>query len=474
MSKVKRRDFIKTITAGVGGISVLGAHGQNNAHSKKPLRIAVIGCGDRGVRTLLPESCKERVVALVDPDPRCIEKALGKVRKVAPSVDAASIKIYSDYRKMFDEMGKKIDAVMIAAPNHHHAPAALLAIRRGIHVYLEKPLTHTIQEARQLRDEAKKYGVVTQMGQHGHSNEGCRRLCEYIWAGAIGQVREVHCWTTRCNGLMSSHNSPRLPLPEGFDWDNWIGPAPFCSFHDDLHPHNWHLWKDFGNGSIGNQGCHILDASYWALKLKAPEAVELEDVYGGDEGVWPIRSRIRWDFPAREEMAPVKIYWYDGLAAGVEYSEGTVQKRWRSVNKRKWQNVPPLLDELEKKYNRNLGRNGSLLVGDKGVMVIGPYGDGCRILPEEAHRAFPVPNKILPRVKGTHQDDFFQACHNKTQACANFDYSAPLAEIALLGDLAMLAGPKRRLQWDSDAMRCTNMPELNQYLNPASRDGWTI
>ena len=149
-----------------------------------------------------------------------------------------------------------------------------------------------------------------------------------------------------------------------------------------------------------------------------------------------------------------------------------MQKRWRSVNKRKWQNVPPLLDELEKKYDRNLGRNGSILVGDKGIMKIGPYGDGCRILPEEAHRAFPVPDKTLPRVKGTHQDDFFLACHNNTQPCSNFDYAAPLAEIALLGDIAMLAGLKRRVEWDSKAMRCTNMPELNKYVKSSSRKGW--
>ncbi len=471
---MKRRDFIKTVTTGVGGLSVLGAHGQSKSPAKKPLRIAVIGCGSRGITTLLPESCKERVVALADTDPLCIKAALAKVRKVAPSVDTSTIKTFSNYHKLFEEMGEELDAVMIATPNHHHMTAALMAMRLGIHVYVEKPLTHTIHEARQLRDAAKKYGVVTQMGQHGHSNEGCRRLCEYIGAGAIGQVHEVHCWTTRCNGLPSGYKSPSLPLPQGFDWDSWIGPAPFRKFHDDLHPHNWHLWTDFGNGSIGNMGCHIIDPSYWALKLKAPEAVEVEDMFGGGNGTWPIRTRIRWDFPAREGMVPVKIYFYDGLAKDQTYSRKTVPKRWRSVNKREWQNVPPLLDELEKKYNRNFGNNGSLLVGDKGIMCMGSFGDGCRMVPEKAHRAFPVPEKVLPRVKGTHQDDFFQACHNGTQACANFEYSVPLAEIALLGNIAMLAGLKRRVEWDTDAMRCTNMPELNKYLKPTYRDGWKV
>jgi predicted dehydrogenase len=471
---MNRREFIKTVAAGVGGLSSFNACGQGAAPAKKAVRVAVIGCGDRGVMQLLPECCKERVVALADPDPKRITAALAQFHATLPSADPGAVKTFSDYRRLFDEMGKELDAVVIATPNHQHAPPALLAIRQGIHVYVEKPLTHTIHEARLLRDEAKKHGVVTQMGNHGHSNEGCRRLCEYIWAGAIGQVREVHCWTRRCNGLLSANNSPALPLPDGFDWDAWIGPAPFRNFHADLHPHNWHLWTDFGNGSIGNMGCHIMDPAYWALKLKSPDAVEVEEMHGGGGGVWPIRTRIRWDFPARGDMAPVKIYWYDGLAEGLAYSEETVQKRWRGVNKREWQYRPPLALELEKKYGRDFGTDGSLLVGDKGIMTIGEFGDGCRIVPEEAHRAFPIPDKVLPRIKGTHQEDFFQACCGGAAACSNFEYAAPLAEIALLGNIAMLAGTKRRVEWDGAAMRCTNLPELNSHLKTTYRDGWKI
>jgi predicted dehydrogenase len=462
------------VAAGVGGLSVLDARGQSAAPAKKPLRVALIGCGGQGVGTLLPQACSERVVALADPDPRCIEAALARVRKATPSADTAAIKTFSDYRKLFDTMGKELDAVIIATPNHQHAPSALMAMRRGIHVYVEKPLTHTIHEARLLRDEAKRCGVVTQMGQHGHSNEGCRRLCEYIWAGAIGQVHEVHCWTSRCDGLYDGKHSPALPLPEGMDWEAWIGPAPFRDFHSDLHPHGWHLWHDFGNGSVGNMACHLVDPSYWALKLKAPEAVEIEDMYGGIGNVWPIRTRIRWDFPAREGMDPVKVYFYDGLAADQKYSEQTVERRWRNTAKREYQYLPPLLIELEKKYGRDFGRNGSLLVGDKGIMTIGEFGDACRIVPEEAHRAFPMPDKLLPRIKGSHQSDFFRACHGGASACANFEYSAPLAEIALLGNIAMLAGLKRRVEWDGAAMRCTNRPELNRFLKPAYRDGWRM
>ena len=231
--------------------------------------------------------------------------------------------------------------------------------------------------------------------------------------------------------------------------------------------------RDFGgNGSIGNMGCHIIDPAYWALKLQAPEAVEVEEMRGGSGKVWSITTRIRFDFPARGEMAPVKVYWYDGLALDQEYSERTVQRRWRCVNKREWQYVPPLALELEKKYGRDFGTNGSLFVGDKGIMTIGEFGDGCRIVPEEAHRAYAAPDKILPRVKGTHQENFFRACRGGAPACSNFEYAAPLAEIALLGNIAMIAGRGRRVEWDGAAMRCTNMPELNRFVRTTYRDGW--
>ncbi len=470
-AKLNRRNFILAAAAGVGGASALSVCGQSVAAAKKPLRVAVIGCGGRGT-TLLPEACKERVVALVDPDRRQITGALEAVRKADPTADIAAIRTFSDYRKLFDEMGKELDAVIIATPNHQHALPALLAIRRGIHVYVEKPLALTIGEARQLAQEARRHGVVTQMGQHGHSSEGCRRLCEYIWAGAIGQVREVICWSDRANGLPGGGRPPALPVPDGLDWEQWIGPAPYRDYHEGLHRHSWHRWCDFGNGSIGNMGSHIIDPAYWALKLGSPAAVEVEEMTGGGNEFYPVSTRIRWDFPAREGMDPVKLYWFDGLAKGQTYSKqtiGTIDCVVRGA-----QNRPPLLVELEKKYDRDFGDNGSLLVGDKGIMTMGPFGDGCRMVPEEAHRAFPRPAATLPRVKGTHQSDFFRACRGGAPACANFDYSEPLAEIVLLGDLAMRAGAGKRIEWDGPAMRCANLPELNRYLKATCRDGWKI
>jgi len=469
-AKVTRRGFIRTAAVGVGGVTALNVCGQNVPASKKPLRVALIGCGGRGT-TLLPEFCKERVVALVDPDRRQIAGALKKIHGVSPDAELGAIRSFSDYRKLFDEMGKELDAVVIASPNHQHALPALLAIRRGIHVYVEKPMAHTIAEVRQLQEEAKRHGVVSQVGNHGHSSEGCRRLCEYIWAGAIGQVREVIFWSDRANGLPAGARPPALPVPGDLDWEQWIGPAPFRDYHEGLHRHSWHRWCDFGNGSVGNMGNHIMDPAKWALKLGSPVSVELEEVIGGNDERWPVSTRIRWDFPAREGMDPVKLTWYDGLAKGQPYDKKTVGAI--DCVAREASNRPPLLVELEKKYDRNFGADGSLFIGDKGIMTIGPFGDGCRMVPEEAHRAFPAPAKVLPRIKGTHQDDFFRACRGGAPACANFDYSAPLAEIVLLGDLAMLAGAGKRIEWDGAAMRCTNLPELNRFVKVASREGWT-
>ncbi len=467
-----RREFMRAGAAATG-MSAFGTFGQGVTRTGKPLRVAVIGCGNgRGLPALLPEACKERVVAVVDADSIQIAKARAVIAKKVSRQAASEVKAYSDYRKLFDEMGKELDAVMIATPNHQHALPSLLAIRRGIHVYVEKPMAHTIGEARQMLEEARRHGVVTQVGHHGHSAEGARRLCEYIWAGAIGQVREVVCWSDRANGLPAGDRPPALAVPESLDWEQWLGPAPFRQFHGGLHPHSWHRWTDFGNGSIGNMGTHIIDPVKWALKLGSPASVELEEVAGGNDERWPVSTRIRYEFPAREGMEPVTLTWYDGLAQGRAYVKETVGAI--DCVKREAQNRPPIVVELEKKYDRDFGADGSLLIGDKGIMMIGPFGDGCRMVPEDAHRAFPKPPATLPRVKGTHQDDFFRACRGGAPASANFDYAELLAEIILLGDLVMLAGAGKRIEWDGPAMRCVNMPEMNRFVRTESREGWRI
>jgi predicted dehydrogenase len=468
----RRRTFVKAV-AGTGGFIASRVYGQITTAEKKPLRVALIGCGLQGVGVHIPALCQERLVAIVDPDKRRLNAALKRVREVSPATDTTAIRTFNHYRRLFDTMGKELDAVMIASPNHQHALPALMAIRLGLHVYVEKPLAHTLEEARQLVTEARRHGVVTQMGNQGQSGEGCRLLCEYVAAGALGQVHTVHCWTDRANGFPSGiTRPPTRPVPQGLDWETWLGPAPYRDYHEGLHLHDWHSWRDFGNGSIGNMGCHIINHAYWALKLTQPTAVELEAVNGGSDDYWPVGSRIRWEFPARGDLAPLNLYWYDGLAQGKPFNERTVVGTYKHVVRDAW-NLPPIRAELEQKYNRELPEEGSLLIGDKGIMVLARHGDGCRMIPEEAHRAFPRPAKTLPRVKGTHQADFFRACRGGPPASSNFDHAGPLAEIALLGNLAIFAGQGRRVEWDSPALRCTNLPELNRHVKTESRAGWT-
>ncbi|MFO7936330.1 MAG: Gfo/Idh/MocA family oxidoreductase [Kiritimatiellia bacterium] len=491
---MKRRDFIKTVSAGVGGMSVMGASAQKSTVTK-PLRVALIGCGGYGTFAHIPailgqvtisnspdgkhahqpETDGERLVAVVDPNKRRIAGAMARVKKIVPGFDTSKIRKYADYRIMFDEMGDELDAVIIATPIHQHALPALMAIRRRIHVYLEKPLAHTIAEVRMITEEARKYGVVTQMGNWGQSTEGPRLLREYYDAGAIGDIREVHCWSDRVDGLPpGTPRPPALPVPEGLAWDLWLGGAPHRDFHKGLLNFYWNAWRDFGNATLGNMGCHIINHAYWALNLAKPSAVELEEVYGGTKESWPIRNRIRWDFPARGNMPPMKLYWYDGIKPGSPYNKETVGGGGHRRMARQHAYAPPIRTELEKKYDRQFTGEGSLFIGDKGVFTMGRHGDGFRMVPESAHRAFKKPPKTLPRVKGTHQEDFFRACRGGTPASSNFDHAGPLTELVLLGNIAVYAGTGKRIEWDSDKMRCTNMPEINRYLQTSYQKGWEI
>ncbi|HZI33850.1 MAG TPA: Gfo/Idh/MocA family oxidoreductase, partial [Candidatus Binatia bacterium] len=277
-STQNRRSFLKRATLAVGaasaarvlpGLNILAAGSTGDK-----LNCVQIGCGGRGFNHLDEVIGRngQNLYAIVEPDQNKHASVKGWLSR--RSMDADKLQVFTDYRQMFDKIGKQIDAVFIATPNHHHALAAMIAMQLGKNVYCEKPVCHDIGEARLLREMARKSKVATQMGNQGHCEEGYRRLCEYIWGGVIGRVTETHSWTDRANGGVGPR-PPTQPPPPGLHWDQWIGPAPYRDYHADLHPHEWHGWYDFGNGSIGNMGCHVLDGAYWALKLEHPDSIEV-------------------------------------------------------------------------------------------------------------------------------------------------------------------------------------------------------
>ncbi len=479
-TKPTRRDFLKQ--SAVAGSAALAATMSvphvYAASAGDKIRMAVIGCGGRGTSWHIPQSMQERLVAIVDPDPRKYDPALRQAASQAGQLnvkfDPSTVKKFDDYRKLFDTMANEIDAVGIATPNHHHAPAALMAMKLGKHVYVEKPMAYDIHEARLMAEYAKKYKVTSQMGNQGHSGEGYRMLCEYFDAGAIGGVREVYHFTDRANGG-SGPRPPTIPAPAGMNWDNWIGPAPYRDFHKDLTPHEWHGWFDFGNGSLGNMACHIMDGAFWALKLGSPTSVVLEDGKGGTDERYTYTSRIRWDFPAREGLPPVKVYWNDGFRDGTDL-QGSITVPARGANR----NRPIFVDAIEKIFTQAAKRpieygksdGGSIYIGDKGMMYSGCYGDPSRIIPEEMHQAFPAPAKTLPRVKGTHYTNFFEACRTGKPAVSDFSYASRFTEVILLGCLAVRAGVGRKLLWDGE--KFTNAPDMNKYLQREYRKGWEV
>ena len=471
---LNRRSFLKQAALATGSFSILPNLLSADSAGKK-LNCVQIGCGGRGLSAhidWLISNSKDNLVAIVDPD----EKRTAEVQRwVAKQKDVQvapeKIQVFTDYRRMFDKIGKQIDAVFIATTNHHHAPAAMLAMNLHKAVYCEKPLCHDIAEARKLREMAQKSKAPTQMGNQGHCEDGYRRLCEFVEAGVIGKITETHSWTDRANGGVGPR-PPVLPVPQGMHWDEWIGPAPYREYHTDLHPHEWHGWYDFGNGSLGNMGCHVLDGVYWALKLEHPTSMEAEEIRGGSNERYPIGSRLRFDFPARGEMPPVKVYWYEGINKNGDESAVTGSLH---AAKGEARNLPPLLLELRKQYpDDELDKqdSGSLYVGEKGVIYTGTYGQRMHVVPMEKMSEIKQPPRTLPRPKNIFTD-FLEACRaGNCNTSASFEYGARLTEFTLLGNLAQHAGVGNKVQWDGKHMKVTNLRELNAWVKRPYRKGW--
>ena len=443
--KISRRDFMGAAAA-VAAFTIVPRHvlgGPGKTPPSEKLNIAGIGVGGQGAADLNGVD-SQNIVALCDVD---WGHAAGTFRRYPKA------KKYRDFRKMLDEEEKNIDAVTVATPDHIHAVASMAAIKRGKHVYCEKPLTHSVYEARMLAQAAREHKVATQMGNQGQASEETRLMCEYIWDGAIGPVREVHVWTDRpLRGLNSVYwpqgvDRPKEtpPMPETLDWDLWLGPAPDRPYHPAYVPFRWRGWWDFGTGALGDIGCHSLDPVFRALKLGPPTSVEATCTLVNKE-TYPVASIVHYQFPARADMPPVKVIWYDG---GMR---------------------PPRPDELED--GLQIGTGGMLFVGDKGKML------GDRLIPESRRMEYGKPPQMIPRSPG-HHVEWIEACKGGKPAGSNFDHAGPLAEAVLLGNVALRPEMKERMNrtkllWDAENMKITNVPEANTFLRREYRDGWTL
>lgn len=455
MKTLSRRDFLSASSA-IAAAMIVPRHavaGSGKASPSEKLNIAGIGVGGMGANNLA--ACQaENIVALCDVDFGLAAKTFAKYPRA---------KQHRDFRVMLDQQ-KDIDAVIVATPDHTHAVAALAAIRRGKHVYVQKPLAYCVHEVRVMTEAAREAKVVTQMGNQGRSGEGARLVCEWLWDGAIGPVREVHAWTNRPvwpQGVEVDRPKETPPVPQGLDWDKWIGPAPMRPYHPTYHPGNWRAWWDFGTGSLGDLGCHILDAAFWALKLKYPTSVEgCISTYW--QGLWqktdpkneqfPRSTIVRYQFPEREGLPAVKLTWWDG---GM---------------------MPPRPDVLEEGRRMGDDDGGLLFIGDKGLLMTGCYGDSPRLLPEARMREYKPPVKSIPRIpngRAGHEQDWVRACKGGPAASSSFDFSGPLSEMVLMGNLAVRF-PNRQLLWNGEKMEVTNDPAANAFVRRQYRAGWSL
>jgi predicted dehydrogenase len=446
--KLTRRGFMGA-AAGVAAFtvvprSVLGGAGQTPPSER--VNIAGVGIGGQGGSDLRSLEKETNIVALCDVDWR---HAAGCFKRYP------NAKQYKDFREMLDKEDKNIDGVVIATPDHLHAIVSMAAIKRGKHVYCEKPLTHTVREAKLLAEAARDAKIATQMGNQGQASEETRLQCEAIWDGAIGQVREVHVWTDRpLNGIDKWYwpqgvDRPQGedPIPESLNWDLWIGPAPMRPYKNRVYnPFVWRGWWDFGTGALGDIGCHSMDPVFRALKLGYPTSVEAACTLVNNE-TYPVASRVTYQFPARGDMAPVTLHWYDG---GMK---------------------PPRPPELED--GRRWDTNGLLYVGDKGKML------GSRLIPQSRQQEYGRPPRKLERSPG-HYAEWVIACKGGQPAGSNFpDHAGILAQVVLMGNIALRPLLKEKLLstkllWDAKEFKFTNMPEANQYLTKEYREGWAI
>lgn len=455
-SRITRREFLAAGTVLGSSVmvvprAVLG--GKNHTAPSDKLNIAGIGVGGMGKENL--KACKaENIVALCDVD----QDYAAEVYETYP--DAA---VYTDYRVMLEKQ-KDIDAVIIATPDHTHAVIALAAIQLGKHVYLQKPMTHSVHEARVITEAAREYNVMTQMGNQGRSGAGTRLIQEWIEDGAIGKVNKVHTWTNRPvwpQGIAVGRPTDTPDVPGTLNWDLWLGPAAYRPYHPTYLPASWRAWWDFGTGSLGDLGCHVLDPVFSALDLNYPSSVEAcistywhefwEQTEPKHEN-YPRSSIVRYQFPARSDRPAVKLSWYDG---GM---------------------MPPRPDDLEQGRRMGDEDGGVIFIGDKGKLMCGCYGKNPRLIPETKMQEYntPVPSlRRVPEGMTGHERDWVRSCKDGKPAASHFDYAGPLSEMVLMGNLAVRF-PNKQLLWDGEKMQVTNDKAANDYVKRDYREGWTL
>ncbi len=414
------------------------------------LRVAIIGVGGRGYFAWSQLGRSEDIVAICDPDRLQIGAAI--VRAQDEGIDQlTAAPRFADYREMFATMADQIDAVVVCAPDHHHFPATVLAMQHGKHVYVEKPLTHTVGEARWLRDYARQVDVVTQMGNQGHATEGIRLIKEWFDAGLLGDVERVVSWGPPMAGhwfYRPAHTppAPGTPPPE-VDWDAWLGPAPDTAYTPMYLPRKWRGWWNYGSAMLGDWAAHTLDGPYWALKLGAPEWIE-GVAEGHDEWIIPKRGKVTYGFAARGTMPPVTLEWIEDFENLPEPPPG-----WPA--------------------DRELPNRGMMMIGSKATLMTSGRPNSPRLWPPaamEALRSNRVP-KTIRRVQGGPIQEWTDAIRGVGPSPGSrFEYSAGLTQLALLGVVAMRAGG--RIEWDDVAGRITNRPELNRHIEIQAREGW--
>lgn len=440
-----RRQFLEASAVLGIGVWTSRIHAEESSSPNEKLNFASIGVGGKGDSDSSDAARFGNIVAICDVDDRPLEKKA----KRHPNA-----KKYYDYRKMLEEMGDKIDAVTVSTADHSHAPASVMAMRLGKHVYCQKPLTWSVHEAKVMREVAAEKKVVTQMGNQGTAADGFREGVEVLRAGALGNVREIHCWTNRPIWPQGVKRPTTFPgLPNYLRWYEFLGPAMDRPYHPSITPFNWRGWLDYGTGALGDMACHTLNVAFHGLDLVDPSSIEVIDTSGIVDDTFPSWSIIKTEFPARGSRGPTTLFWYDGG------ERLPVQKR-----------VPESL-----LFGQKRSGSGLLIVGDKGSFYsVNDYGSEYLLLPKERFLDYKKPSPSLPRVHGSHFGEFVRAIkENKPELpMSNFGPASRLTETILLGVVALRTGKK--IEWDAANQKAVGCPQADQYIRREYRKGWTL